>query len=90
MPPLFGGGVTFCWAVLDRGGLRCSAVEASQLHGLGYGGGNRAHLVGLGSFLHHPVQHLQELGGVLLAVDLKGIHDQSIGFLDVEVRRCGA
>ena len=60
-------------------------VEASQLHGLGYGGGYRTHLVGLSPFLHYSVQNLQELSCVFLSVDLEGINDQPVRFLDVEV-----
>ena len=60
-------------------------VEPCKLHGLSHCGGDRTHLVGLCSLLHDLVEHLQELGGVFLALDIEVFRDHAVGFMDVEV-----
>ena len=57
-----------------------------QLHGLGNRCGDRTHLVGLCAFLHHPMQNLQQLSGVVPAIDIEVLNDLLIGLMDVKVR----
>lgn len=62
-----------------------SAAEACELHGLSNGCSDCSHLVGLCSLLHHAMQHLQQLGGVLLTIDIEVLNDLLVGFMDIEV-----
>ena len=62
-------------------------VQPSQLHGLCHGCCDSAHLIGLGAFLHDPMQHLQQLCGVFLSVDIEVLNNLLVGFMDVVIRR---
>ena len=75
-------------AGLGAGAKSCegSAVEPCQLHGLGNRCGDRTHLVCLCAFLHHPMQNLQQLSGVVPVNVVEVLNDLLIGFMDLEVR----
>ena len=56
------------------------------LRGLGNRCGDRTHWVGLYAFLHHPMQNLQQLSGVVPVNVVEVLNDLLIGFMDLEVR----
>ena len=80
--PSVGGWLGTGWGQKTSEG---STVEACQLHGLCNRCCDGTHLIGFCALLHDPMQHLEQLGCVLLAVDVEVLNDLLVGFMDVEV-----